>query len=36
MGKNRYTVETIVAKLLEADVLIAKGQTLKRLFYNWV
>ena len=28
MGKPRSTVEVIVAKLREADVLLAKGQTL--------
>ncbi len=28
MGKPRYTLEAIVAKLREADVLLAKGQTL--------
>jgi putative transposase len=27
MGKKRHTVETIVAKLREADVMIGKGQT---------
>ena len=28
MGKKRHTVETIVAKLREAEVLMAKGQPL--------
>jgi len=28
MGKPRYTLEVIVAKLREAEVLLAKGQTL--------
>jgi putative transposase len=28
MGRKRHTIESIVAKLREADVLLAKGQTL--------
>jgi putative transposase len=28
MGRKRHTVESIVAKLREAEVLMAKGQTL--------
>ena len=45
MGKPRYTVEVIVSKLREAEVLIAKGQTLAEVvrqigisdatYYKW-
>jgi len=45
MGKKRHTVETIVAKLREADVLIAKGQSIEEVvrqlgisdatYYKW-
>jgi len=45
MGKKRHTVETIVAKLREADVLIAKGQNIEEVvrqlgisdatYYKW-
>jgi len=45
MGKVRYTVETIVAKLREAEVLLARGQTLAEVlrqigisdatYYKW-
>jgi hypothetical protein len=31
MGKKRHTVETIVAKLREAEVLMAKGQTMEEV-----
>ena len=29
MSKKRHTIESIVAKLREADVLMAKGQTIE-------
>jgi putative transposase len=45
MGKKRHTVETIVSKLREADVLIAKGQSIEEVvrqlgisdatYYKW-
>jgi|SRR5208283_4475281 len=45
MGKKRHTVETIVAKLREAEVLMAKGQTMEEVvrqlgisdatYYKW-
>ncbi len=45
MGKKRHTVETIVAKLREADVMLAKGQTIEEVvrqlgisdatYYKW-
>ena len=45
MGRKRHTVESIVAKLREADVLLAKGQTLAEVmrqlgisdptYYKW-
>ena len=45
MGKKRHTVETIVAKLREAEVLMAKGQTIEEVmrqlgisdatYYKW-
>ena len=45
MGKPRYTVEVIVGKLREAEVLLAKGQTLAEVvrelgvsdatYYKW-
>ena len=45
MGKPRYTVEVIVSKLREAEVLLAKGQTLAEVvrqigvsdatYYKW-
>jgi len=31
MGKKRHTVESIVAKLREAEVLMAKGQTIEEV-----
>ena len=31
MGKKRHTVEAIVAKLREAEVLMAKGQTIEEV-----
>ena len=31
MGKKRHTVESIVAKLREEDVLMAKGQTIEKI-----
>jgi len=45
MGKKRHTVEAIVAKLREAEVLMAKGQTIEEVmrqlgisdatYYKW-
>lgn len=45
MGRKRHTVETIVAKLREADVLLAKGQSVAEVmrqlgisdatYYKW-
>jgi putative transposase len=45
MGKKGHTVESIVSKLREADVLIAKGQTMEEVvrqlgisdatYYKW-
>ena len=45
MGKKRHTVEMIVAKLREAEVLMAKGQTIEEVmrqlgisdatYYKW-
>jgi transposase-like protein len=45
MGRKRHTVESIVAKLREADVLLAKGQTVAEVmrqlgisdptYYKW-
>jgi putative transposase len=45
MGKKRHTVEIIVSKLREADVLIAKGQSIEEVvrqlgisdatYYKW-
>jgi putative transposase len=45
MGKRRHTVEAIVAKLREAEVLMAKGQTIEEVmrqlgisdatYYKW-
>ena len=45
MGKKRHTVEMIVSKLREADVLIAKGQSIEEVmrqlgisdatYYKW-
>ena len=45
MGRPRYTVEVIVSKLREAEVLLAKGQTLAEVvrqlgvsdatYYKW-
>jgi putative transposase len=45
MGKKRHSVEMIVAKLREADVLMAKGQTIEEVvrqlgvsdatYYKW-
>jgi putative transposase len=32
MGKKRHSVEAIVAKLREADVMMAKGQTIEEVF----
>ena len=45
MGKKRFSVEAIVAKLREAEVLMAKGQTMEEVvrqigisdatYYKW-
>jgi putative transposase len=45
MGKKRHSVEAIVAKLREADVMMAKGQTIEEVvrqlgisdatYYKW-
>jgi len=45
MGKRRHTVEAIVSKLREAEVLMAKGQTIEEVmrqlgisdatYYKW-